>query len=203
MNRKRPYEMCEILLKLTAEDDELLAALAGALTPAAEQNAENLEDPAYQEIRETISAEVERLAEKDQGPGIVIEALLRIDTELSSSGTTALPWATRFIALVSERALHAAQKRWREKLEKTLAEKSPVFRIDERTVIAAPIGPMDDDGLARLSDRILAEVLRKRPRRVVLFLDGLIDPDGISVSIWDTLASDLAIQKVRLERINK
>ncbi len=199
MSRNNPNRIHNALLELAKENSGLVATLALGLVPAAAEQEADLDSPAYKDIRERISITVEQLAAEGRGPEKVIAALLEIDNALCSCGAVDVPWAARLAVLVSERALHAFERRWREDLTKDLAERSPILKFDSRTLIATPVGPMEADGLARISDRILAEVMLTRPKRVVLVLHGL-DPSQASAAVWDALALDLESQKVRFER---
>ncbi len=201
MNERNPNRIREVLDELSGGKDMLLADLAGTLIPAADETSLDLNSPSCKEVKDTISVALERLSENDHGPAAVLDALIRIDTALAQKRAISVPWAARLAPLAAERAVHASKKRWSENLEASHAEHSPVFRLDHRTLIAVPIGPLGLDSIARFADRILAAVLRNRPNRVVLVLKDL-DSKTASAQEWVSLAEDLKVQKVRFERMD-
>jgi len=201
MNERKPNPIQDVLAALSEGEDELLADLSRALVPAADEPSLDLDAPSCREVKDTISIAMERLAENDRGPAAVLDALIRIDIALAQKGAASVPWAVRLAPLAAERAVHAAKERWSDNLETSHADHSPIFRLDERTLVAAPIDPLGLDGTARFADRILAAVLKNRPKRVVLVLKDL-DSKTASAQEWISLAEDLKAQKVRLERID-
>ena len=76
---------------------------------------------------------------------------------------------------------------------------SPIFKIDDKTIVAVPVGFAAAESANLFCDRVLAEVLKKPTKRVILVLTGL-GPDLADNPIWDALATDLKTQKVRVER---
>ncbi len=188
----------ETLLGLAEKEEEPLATLAEGLIPAAGLSIADLDDPHYKEIRERISSIVEQLLANDKSPVAVLNALLKIDETLAKDNKSPIPFATHLAPLATECALRAQRDRLTDQLDKELAELSPIFRPDKHTLLAAPLGLLKPEGLANFTDRILKNVHRQKTKRVVLVLS---DPSfGKSdEAVWDTLAKDLAAQKIRLE----
>ena len=139
----------------------------------------------FDELVSRISVEAERLAEAGEGPTALVEAVMR-------------EGASGLAALAAERHHHATMIRLQDEHCLTLAERSPVFRVDERDLIAAPVGPMGRDGLARFCDRVLAEVAAGRPSRVLLVRQGFDAHEGAAGQI-DALEEELAALGVPLE----
>ncbi|MCP4674565.1 MAG: hypothetical protein GY854_03425 [Deltaproteobacteria bacterium] len=200
MNELKPNLIREVLAALSDNENKLLANLASSLVPAADEASLELSSPLCREVKDIISIAMGLLAENDRGPAAVLDALIEIDIALAQKGAS-VPWAARLAPLVAERAVHAAKERWSEKQKANHAENSPIFRLDDRTIIAAPIDPLGTESVARFADRILAAVLKNRPKRVVLVLNNL-DSKTASAREWISLAEDLKAQKVRLERID-
>jgi hypothetical protein len=200
MKEKQRSEILRSLMDLAAEEDELLSDLAGIFASILKEQAPSAGCLAVREVIEKISTATEQLISNRQSSARVVETLLKIDVRLSEKKAISAPFAARLAPLAIERALHAEKVRWSEEREMDLARRSPVFRLDERTVFAVPVGLSTDDGLSAFSDRILVEALKKRSKRVVLVLSGL-DPQSARHPVWDAVASDLKSQKVRLERI--
>jgi hypothetical protein len=144
------------------------------------------QDAERRELIARISVEAERLVDAGAGPSALVQALIE-------EGSADLA------ALAAERYHHAATTRLIEAHRAVLAERSPVFRLDARTLIAAPIGAMDVEGLARFCDRVLAEAAAEKPSRVVLALGGLEPPDGAPALI-EALGAELASHGVSVER---
>jgi len=133
-----------------------------------------------------ISIEAERLVDAGAGPSALVEALL-------AEGSPDLA------ALAAERHHHATTTRLAEAHRAALAERSPVLRLDARTLIVAPIGALGEDGLRRFCDRVLAEAAAAKPARVVLSLAGLDPHDGAEAEIGG-LVAELAAHGVAVER---
>ena len=140
----------------------------------------------FDELVTRISVEAERLAEAGEGPTALVDAVMR-------------EGAADLASLAAERHHHAVVLRLEDEHRLMLAERSPLFRVDERALIAAPVGPMGRDGLARFCDRVLAEVATGRPSRVLLVRQGFDAHDGAAVQI-DALEGELAALGVALER---
>ncbi len=200
MSENSPTRIREALTSLSTEQDEPLATLASGLLSAADIQRLDIDTLGSLEIRETISALAERYRTDGEGAALIAKALVHIDDELVSRGAVSSPWATRLTPLVTARALHATKNQWAEDLERMFAERSPIFITDDRTLVATPTGLSETEFQSRFADRILAEILHQRPRRVILVLSGLDRPVASS-PVWDALAEDLAAQKIRLQRI--
>lgn len=134
----------------------------------------------------SISVEAERLVDTGAGPSALVEALL-------AEG------AADLAALAAERHYHAATTRLAEAQRSLLAERSPVLRLDARTLIAAPVGTMERDGLLRFCDRVLAAAAAAKPARVVLALEGFEPHDGSEAALA-ALTSELAVLGIAVER---
>jgi len=143
-------------------------------------------DADRRELTARISIEAERLVDAGAGPSTLVAAVVR-------DGSPELA------ALAAERHYHAVTTRLADAHRRLLAERSPVFRLDPRTLIAAPIGALEDEGLARFCDRVLVEVAAVKPARVVLVLQGF-DPHDGSEAALQGLACELAAHGVSVER---
>lgn len=145
--------------------------------------AERLRDAAAEELRERISVEAERLAERDEGPTALLEALLDLG----------LP---ELAPLAAERHFHAVRERRDETGSLELSERSPILAIGD-TLHAFPVGRLGADGLARFADRVLAAALHRPPRKVVVHIEGLVSHDGVGEAL-DTLERDLREQGIEI-----
>jgi len=117
------------------------------------------------ELVSRITVEVERLVETGRGPSALVDSLLK-------------EGAPELAALAAERHHHATMVRLEDAQRRMLAEKSPVLRIDEKILVAAPVGFMEREGLSRFLDRVLAAVASHRPARVVLAMQGFEPHEG-------------------------
>jgi len=138
------------------------------------------------ELIARISVEAERLVDAGAGPSALVEALL-------AEGSADLA------ALAAERHHHAATTRSIEAHRSALAERSPVFRLDAKTLIAAPVGALEREGLERFCDRVLAAAAADRPSRVVLAMGSFEPHDGADAAL-EVLAAELASHGVAVER---
>ena len=192
--------LLETLETVASGQDEPIATLAEGLILAAGADVQSLEGPQFKEVRERISSITEQLAARGQGPGAILEALLKIDTTLAAKTTVAIPWASRLATLTAERALHAERKRAAIDSEQELSHRSPIVRTDEHTLLAVPVGFAGSDAIVAFSDRILKETLKNRIKHVTLILTGLNKTAAASTA-WDDLEADLQSQKIRLHRV--
>ncbi|MDD5309276.1 MAG: hypothetical protein PHU25_18330 [Deltaproteobacteria bacterium] len=189
-----------ILRELALSDRPVLALLADGLIAAVEGGSPgDLADPAWREACERITVAAERLALSGGGVAPLVEALVAVDTALAAAGPAPLPWATRLASLAAERFVHAARTRDVEAAHLAAADLSPIVRLDPKTILAAPVGELGEDGLARFCDRILTEALHLGPRRIILVTDGLVSREDVEHA-WATLSDDLAAQGIVLER---
>jgi hypothetical protein len=140
----------------------------------------------FDELVTRISVEAERLAEAGKGPSSLIDAVMK-------------EGAVDLAALAAERHHHAAMTRLRDDHRLGLAERSPIFRFDDRTLIAAPIGALELDGLARFLDRVLSAVGSQRPSRVALVLQGFDPHEGAEAQLA-AFGEELAAAGVTWER---
>ncbi|MDJ0762639.1 MAG: hypothetical protein QNJ97_06575 [Myxococcota bacterium] len=186
-----------VLTALAQSSDKVLSAIAEALLPAAETPLPSNDHLACRDAIERISAIAEHLTASNLPTARIIGALVSIDTAIAARGIAAIPWATHLAPLAAERISHAEKTSWQAKWTRFAAERTPIFRLDERTVVAATIGLSDPEGLSRVADRISAEVLRKRPRRVILVCEaaGTADPNA---QVWQTLANELKAEGIQL-----
>ncbi len=136
------------------------------------------------QIRELISMEVERLAGEGKGPTELVEALVSGDL-----GGLA--------PLAAERHFHAFYRRLEDKQCEYLADHSPVFDFDDKTIVAAPVGNLGQEGFARFCDRVLAQVLVVNPRRVLIVTEGIAPYDGLDDDL-KALADDLKRQGIKM-----
>jgi hypothetical protein len=132
-----------------------------------------------------ISVEAERLVDVGAGPSALVDGLV-------------LDGAADLAALAAERHFHATTTRLAEEHRAALAERSPVFLLDQRTLIAAPVGRLEEEGLARFCDRVLAEAAAARPARVVLALRGLDRHAGADAALA-ALGRELAAHGIDVE----
>ena len=134
-----------------------------------------------------ISAEAERRAAAGSGAAALVRSLLAegADPDL--------------VALAAELLVHAATTRLREEQRLLLAERSPVLAVDARTLLAAPVGPLEREGLERFCDRVLAAAALARPARVLLSLAGF-DPHPGAEATFAALAAELRALGAPLER---
>ncbi len=139
-------------------------------------------DPA--EIRELISMEVERLAGESKGPTELVEALVSADL-------------AGLAPLAAERHFHAFYRRLEDRQGEYLADHSPVFDFDDKTLVAAPVGNLGQEGFARFCDRVLTKVLMTNPKRVLISLEGIAPYDGLDDDL-KALADDLKRQGIKM-----
>jgi hypothetical protein len=140
----------------------------------------------FEELLSRITADAERLARAGKGPSELVDAVVR-------------DGATGLAALAAERHHHAVMTRLDDERRALLAERSPVFRFDPRTLIAAPVGRLEREGLARFADRVLSAAADSRPARVVLVLQGFEPHEGADDQIA-ALAEELSSLGASLER---
>jgi len=138
------------------------------------------------EIKTRISVEAERLVDAGAGPTALVASLV-------------MEGSPDLAALAAERHYHAVTTRLADEHRRVLAERSPVFMYDPRTLIAAPVGLLEDEGLARFCDRVLAEVAAIKPARVVLVLQGFDPHEGANAALG-VLAAELTSHGVSVER---
>ena len=138
-------------------------------------------DPA--QIRELISMEAERLADEGKGPTELVEALVSADL-------------AGLAPLAAERHFHAFYRRLEDKQCEYLADHSPVFDLDDKTLVAAPVGNLGQEGFARFCDRVLTRVLMTNPKRVLIVTEGLAPYDDLEDDV-SALTDDLKRQGVK------
>ena len=180
---------------------QLSSSLAACIQAAGTPYPDSLSDPDFREVGEIISALVEKSLAREHSPSRVLEALIKIDGNLMREAQIRQPIAGQFVPLASERALQAAAVRQTELAAAELAERSPIFRIDKRTLCVAPVGPLSDEGLNRFVDRILARATRERPKKVLLVQSGLA-PSPSWTKYFSLLKDELASMKTRLEKLD-
>jgi hypothetical protein len=202
MSKPEQSHLIAVMEKLAKSDREPLATLAEGLIPAAVTSDASLDGLEYKEIRERISALIEQLLADGSAPSKLIEDLIEIDSVLMANGVAVVPFATRLAPLALDCALHAEKETWLENLDSDLSEHSPIFKVNGQTLYAIPVSPIRPQGVVRFIDRILAQVLRQQPKRVVLMLSGL-DANVQNDPIWKTLDDELSAQKISLEKISK
>ena len=139
-------------------------------------------DPA--QIRELISMEAERLADEGKGPTALVEALVSADL-------------AGLAPLAAERHFHAFFRRLEDRQGEYLADHSPVFDLDDKTLVAAPVGKLGQEEFARFCDRVLARVLMTNPRRVLISLEGIAPYDGLEDDL-NALRDDLKRQGIKM-----
>ena len=135
------------------------------------------------QIRELISMEAERLADAGKGPTELVDALVSADL-------------AGLAPLAAERHFHAFYRRLEDKHCEYLADHSPVFDLDDKTLVAAPVGTLGQEGFARFCDRVLARVLMTNPRRVLISLEGIAPYDGLENDL-NALRDDLKRQGIK------
>jgi hypothetical protein len=180
-----------VLKKLAREaGDALVAAVAGALAL-----------PEKKETAATISAATDQLVAQGRSPAAIIDALVHIDEQLLASGAVRVPFATHWATLAAERAIHAEKSALQESIDQELAESAPLFFTERSTLVAVPAGPLEEEGVKRFADRVLIEVMRQGPRRVLLVLhDGNLRDKKLSRQ-YEELVSDLEAQKIEVGKL--
>ncbi len=138
------------------------------------------------ELPHLVSAEAARLASLGLGPAPLVEALLK-------QGRPDLA------PLAAELHSHAVDEIARDARQQLVAERSPVFEGGDAAV-AMPVGDSDEEARGRIADRLLALVLRSRPRRARLVLD-FADGSARDPATWAALARDLEEQGILFEVI--
>jgi hypothetical protein len=138
-------------------------------------------DPA--QIRELISMEAERLADEGKGPTVLVDALVSEDL-------------AGLAPLAAERHFHAFYRRLEDEQGEYLADHSPVFDLNDKTLVAAPVGNLGQEGFARFCDRVLTKVLMTNPKRVLIVTEGLAPYDGLEDDM-NALTDDLKRQGVK------
>jgi hypothetical protein len=200
MSKTEQSRLIEVLEKLAKGDREPLATLAEGFIPAAAASETRLDGRAYKEIRERISVLIEQLVAAGSSPSKLIEDLIEIDSVLMANGVNVVPFATRLSPLALDCALHAEKETWLDKLDGDLSAHSPIFKVNGHTLYAVPVGLLRPQRVLKFIDRILAQVLRQQPKRVVLMLSGL-DTKIQHHAMWKTLDDELNAQKIDLEKI--
>ncbi len=198
MSGAQPWHV--VLTELAQGADEPLPGFVAALIPHASLDCTDIEDPGFHPLREELSFQAEHLSKENRGPTSMIKALIQIDDALAAAGHIRAPWISRLTPLAAERYCHAARQGWDDDEQTHLAHAAPVFHLDHRTLIAAPVGRLGEEGLQLLVDRILSAILRRKPRRVLLILHGLAPHPGAAAQ-FDELAADLKKLKVGLDKI--
>lgn len=176
----------------------LATSLANSLKRAGDPYPSSISDPDYREITEIISTLVEKHLEQKKSPALILDALLEIDTALMAEAQTTKPIATLFAPMAAERALQAAGEQQAELVAEELAFQSPIFMFDKRTLCAAPVGALTEEGLAKFIDRIIVQASREKPKNVLLVQNGLTGPPATERH-FSTLKDELASMKTRLE----
>lgn len=141
--------------------------------------------PRYSAVREQISVLAEKLAAKNQGPTKLLEALQACKASI-------------FLPMAAERHHHATLRREKERVGRFLAGASPIIMRDKKTLLAAPVGELSPEELEIFCTRVLRKVLSQKPRKVVLYLDGLVKSNH-TISILKDLESDLVQQNIKTE----
>lgn len=186
-----------VLARLASGRAEPLASLADALMPAAEQPAVSVDSVLFDPAREIIAGLVSGSLTTGASPARIAEALVLIDRELSASDAVSEPFAVRLAPLVTECAVHATRERIADRTARELAEAAPLF-YDRNRLFAAPVGPLGTDGMTLFADRVLAAVLTRRPKAVVLVLPEVCR--GAGAAVIDGLCRDLEAQRVTIEK---
>lgn len=195
----RNAKIIDDALRALGAGEGLAADLAADLLFAADLEALDPGAPELQQARERLSFLAERTASGDLGAAEAIDALVAIDGKLAETGATRGPWAVALAPLFAERALHAAAERALQDRMRDLAERSPIVRLGDRTLVAAPVGPLGEDGLARFAERVAGAVLAHPTKRVLLSLAALDEAER-AAPLWDELGRELKAYKVALER---
>jgi hypothetical protein len=201
MSEKQMHLTETSLAGLAESSVEPLATLAEGLAHAVGAGGSSLDfnGPPFDEVKDLIASISRQLVADGRNPTVLLDAFVAIDERLAADGAGPLPFATRLAPLALDCVVHAKRESWNEKLDKSLCLRSPILKTDRKTLVAMPVGPLLEEGVALFIDRVLAEVLHKKPKRVVLLLGGL-GPSDLSPTVWDALEADLAAQKIVLER---
>lgn len=190
------------LLALAGEANPLVSALAAALADAVGRAGHaypaSPSDPDFREIGALLSVLVENVLDEGQSPTLIVEALLEIDSALMAQARIEQPLASLFVPIATERALQAAAERRADQVSQSLAERSPILKVDKRALVAAPVGSLTDESLARFIDRLLSRVGRDKPKKVHLSIRGLERPPGTEKQL-DLLKEELNSLKIDLE----
>lgn len=184
----KPLSVTAFLRKMAGEETPILSLLADILTQP------------QKEIESTLSTATSQVIHGGGTPADLVEALVQIDGKLLEAGVVKEPHATRWAALVLERAVHAERERCHESTDRTLAENAPIFPGEKHTLYGVP-GPLQPEGFALFADRLLARALTARPKRVVLVLSESIDEDAALRAARDALVSDLREQRIDVKVI--
>ncbi len=178
----------EILREMAREKPSVISLLADILTQPTK------------EIEAILSSATSQVVHGGGAPSNLVEALVHIDERLLEVGAVREPYATRWSALVLERAVHAERERCQESMDQRLAESAPIFPGEKNTLYGVP-GPLQPEGFALFADRVLSRALTARSKRVVLVLGGSIETDAALKAARDALVSDLREQKIDVKII--
>jgi hypothetical protein len=155
------------------------ADIAGRLRAALEAGGEA-------ELPHLVSAEAARLAGLGAGPAPLVEALLGLGR-------------ADLAPLAAELHGRAAAELARDARQELIAERSPVF-CDGDAAVAMPVGDADEEARDRITDRLLALLLRTGLRRARLVLD-FAEGEARFPGAWSALARDLEEQGLRFEAV--
>jgi hypothetical protein len=191
-----------ILEQLARGDKEPIATLADALAPAVSSAASAIEEKPYSRVKEAVAALAAALSASGQGPSAIIDALVEIDAALSTEKELEIPFAARLASLGSECAVHATQRDVEERISASLADNAPIIAGFNHTLLAAPMAEMGEEGLVRYSDRVLAAVMRERPKKVVFVVNPNLLGAREALRSLECLEADLREQGIEVKRIS-
>lgn len=121
-------------------------------------------------------------------------ALVEIDKVLLEQSALTRPGACRYASMLAAFAALKAEERVGDTLRMGNASRSPILTLDRSTLFAAPVGPLGDTGMTAFVDRLLREIQAKRPRKLVVHLQGL---DPADQQRWQALKIDDELAALR------
>jgi hypothetical protein len=191
-----------ILKTLAMEDKEPVAILADALIPAVSNAARAVKEKPFDRIREVVAALSAAASARGQGPSAIIDALVEIDEALGKCADLEIPFAARLASLAAECAVHATQRDVEETFSSRLAESAPIVAGFEQMLLVAPMAEMGEEGLARYADRVLAAVMKQRPKKVAVVVGQNLSRAPKALQCLEALEADLAEQGIEVKRIS-
>jgi hypothetical protein len=186
------------LVPLIANADSLAAAVARAFieTPVALYCNEGAREAAP--VREQLAVFAAR------GDGLwlarIHAVLIAIDTILLKERVLETPGACRYAPMLAALGTLKTAERASEAHCLSNARRSPIAFLDKSTLLTAPVSPLRDAGMTAFIDRLLVELSKHTPKKLLLHLEGLDEEDRARFEA-SLLDDELKALRCRMEKL--